>query len=172
MTAIMDTNASISDALLDTTIVVSGNNDATSTKPTRLAIRKAENERMSKANACWKASDCSMILQSRSTYLSPKNLSPLFSKRKAQSSRLRQMLKSDLRIKVDSPSQLEDDDDDEPVEGSSSNNNNNSCHRSRRVKLDEYQNDIERLLQSLQSTEFVGKIDPKYHSRYLSTPSF
>ena len=33
---------------------------------------------------------------------------------------------------------------------------------------DEYSKDIEVLLNSLQSTDFVGTIDPKFHSRYVS----
>jgi len=33
---------------------------------------------------------------------------------------------------------------------------------------DEYSKDIEVLLKSLHSTEFVGTIDPQYHSRYVS----
>ena len=33
---------------------------------------------------------------------------------------------------------------------------------------DEYSKDIEVLLNSLQSTDFVGTIDPKFHSHYVS----
>ena len=33
---------------------------------------------------------------------------------------------------------------------------------------DEYSKDIEVLLNSLQSTDFVGTIDPEFHSRYVS----
>mmetsp|Transcript_26243 Transcript_26243/g.56281 ORF Transcript_26243/g.56281 Transcript_26243/m.56281 type:complete len:211 (+) Transcript_26243:135-767(+) len=36
---------------------------------------------------------------------------------------------------------------------------------------DEFSEDIENLLKSLQSTEFVGRIDPRYHSRYMSEES-
>eukprot|EP00536_Pseudo-nitzschia_multiseries_P018192 jgi/Psemu1/228085/e_gw1.2242.1.1 len=35
----------------------------------------------------------------------------------------------------------------------------------------EFSEDIEVLLKSLQSTEFVGTVDPQYHSRYMSEES-
>lgn len=81
---------------------------------------------------------------------------PLCSKkRKQQSNRLRQMLKSDLRM-LESPRP----------------GGNGGDLMKRRLNLDVHGEDIQQLLKSLQSTEFVGTIDPTYHSRYLSTPSF
>jgi hypothetical protein len=65
------------------------------------------------------------------------------------------MLKSDLRV-VESPV---------PNDGAGGKDG-------QKRQLDVQAEDIQQLLNSLHSTEFVGTIDPKYHSRYLSTPSF
>mmetsp|Transcript_3197 Transcript_3197/g.6014 ORF Transcript_3197/g.6014 Transcript_3197/m.6014 type:complete len:151 (-) Transcript_3197:23-475(-) len=108
-----------------------------------------------KANACWNAASGIPVRSKASLALSPEPTKKTL--KTARSSRLRSILKSDLRMRSQSPNRLEDDD---------------GNVKSRRQKLEEYQNDIEQLLTSLHSTEFVGKIDPKYHSKYMSTPSF
>lgn len=120
-------------------------------------MRRSQDETSKWANASWnepsKASCPSM------------NTALLLSKKRKQSNRLRQILKSDLLMGLKtSPAREgqaggdnEDDEEDDVMK--------------RRLRLDVQEDDIQKLLTSLQSTEFVGTIDPKYHSRYLTPPS-
>jgi hypothetical protein len=137
-----------------------------------------------RANACWTISSASSDHGSSSAgriTTNPTKVSPsLFYTRKnnsktnlnsnnmmklrrsmKHSTQLRSLLKSDLRMRSKSP----------PLHGSRLAGERRASPNRQR-KLDEYQHDIDQLLTSLQSTQFVGTIDPKYHSKYLSTPSF
>ncbi len=117
-------------------------------------MRRAGGHATNGANASWG----DVIVQPKGTLGSSRaapGSTPLSSKKRKQSNRLRQILKSDLRV-LESPAHDGDEGD----------------LMKRRLKLDVQGDDIQQLLKSLQSTEFVGTIDPTYHSRYLSTPSF
>ncbi|KAG7373469.1 hypothetical protein IV203_034193 [Nitzschia inconspicua] len=119
----------------------------------RPILRRAQNARITKANACWNSHD----LPHRNKSLSPPRKAELLlhssvgMKRRTQqqhSHRLRAILQADLRIA--------------PGKGATRNNKDKQC-------LSDYKKDIDSLLHSLHSTNFVGKIDPKYHSQYFPT---
>jgi hypothetical protein len=124
-------------------------------------MRRVEGQESIGANASWNDSTiCSKgSTSSRAATSSLSSPSGQLSskKRKQHSERLRQILKSDFRV-LESPIH-----EGEGVSGDLI---------KRRLNLDVQGDDIQQLLKSLQSTEFVGTIDPTYHSRYLSTPSF
>lgn len=93
--------------------------------------------------------------------------------------RLRRMLQTDLQMTFDiaSSSQFTPV---SPIQTKSSpaiaetmgSTRTNSCAIRKAISLhEEFSQDIENLLKSLQSTEFVGTIDPEYHSRYVSDES-
>jgi hypothetical protein len=146
----------------------------------RPSLRRARDARVNKANACWNTDDLAKIVAGnapRNKSLSPirnnnlnssssnpkvllHSVAAIKQKRKQQSHshRLWAMLQSDLRLV--------------PAVGNSPNNNTKSNKHS----LADFQPDIDSLLSRLQSTDFVGQIDPKFHAQYLPTsqtmPSF
>ncbi|KAG7370436.1 hypothetical protein IV203_019006 [Nitzschia inconspicua] len=123
----------------------------------RPSLRRAQNARNNSANACWQHNDATAaaghksLSQGRITEMSHS----IAKKRRTQqhSHRLRAMLQKDLRI----------------VSVSTRNSPNNHNNKKGKLSLSDYKQDIDSLLNSLHSTDFVGKIDPEYHSQYLPT---
>jgi hypothetical protein len=113
-------------------------------------MRRAQDPTESKANACWDTA-CNTTEQKGFT----RSLSGNKRQRiERHSQKLSAMLKADLRL-------------------SDHNNMESATSKMKhRNSLKEFQPDIDILLTSLKSTEFVGKIDPKYHSRYTSAHGF
>jgi hypothetical protein len=105
------------------------------------------------------------------------------SRGKAASSTLRQLLKDDLRL-----SHFDDNEDQQhqhtrrhhfsprsqtvtPLPSPAGSTYSSPTTGVRRLLKDQYGADIQKLLRSLQSTEFVGTVDPRYHSKYFGDDS-
>lgn len=87
------------------------------------------------------------------------------SRKRAESSKLLQLLKKDLKLANERDKRGSTSPTTTAFTSSASGN-------TRRKLKDQHAADIEQLLISLHSTEFVGTVDPRYHSRYVSTPGF
>ena len=94
---------------------------------------------------------------------------------------LRRMIQTDLQMAIDDISTVATAtvDTSSPASSTDQQQNESASQQSsspppsrRKFLHDEFSEDIENLLKSLQSTEFVGTIDPQYHSRYVSGDSF
>ena len=86
--------------------------------------------------------------------------------------RLRRMLQTDLQMASDIPStkSASSSISSARTKKTPSKTNGNAIRKTTSLH-EEFSQDIENLLKSLHSTEFVGTIDPQYHSRYVSDES-
>jgi hypothetical protein len=113
------------------------------------------------------------ILKPKGLSVTKKNFNPSFksmsslsttSSAKKYSYRLRRILQKDLQMAIDISTASPTTTTTQETKTRSTQETNHTNHS----LYDEYSKDIEVLLNSLQSTEFVGTIDPQYHSRYVS----
>ena len=115
------------------------------------------------------------ILKPKRLSVTKKNFNPSFksmsslsttSSAKKYSYRLRRILQKDLHMTIDistaSPTTTTT-----ATQGRKTRSTQEINHTNHSL-YDEYSKDIEVLLNSLQSTDFVGTIDPKFHSHYVS----
>ena len=116
------------------------------------------------------------ILKPKGLSVIKKNFNPSFksmsslsttSSAKKYSYRLRRILQTDLQMVIDISTSSPPSTTTTKTQETKTRSPQETNHTNHSL-YDEYSKDIEVLLNSLQSTEFVGTIDPQYHSRYVS----